>query len=233
MATGPDDRLIVALDVEEVARARGLVDALGGMVGFYKLGLQLALAPGAEAFLDDLLGAGKKVFLDYKFYDIGETVRHAVARAAARGVHLLTVHAVPQVMAAAVAGRGDAPTRILAVTVLTSLDDSDLRAMGHDQPAAALVEMRARQALEAGCDGIVSSPREAASLRALAGGRPLKIVTPGIRPAGAAKDDQKRAATPAAAIAAGADHLVVGRPITQAADPAAAAADILAEIAAA
>lgn len=233
MGTGPDDRLIVALDFEEVGRARGLVDALGETVGFYKLGLQLALAPGAEAFLDDLLGAGKKVFLDYKFYDIGETVRHAVARAAQRGVHLLTVHAVPQVMAAAVAGRGDAPTKVLAVTVLTSLDDSDLRAMGHDQPAAALVEMRARQALEAGCDGIVSSPREAASLRALAGDRPFKIVTPGIRPVGAAKDDQKRAATPTAAIAAGADHLVVGRPITQADDPAAAAAGILAEISAA
>ncbi|MHA1113867.1 MAG: orotidine-5'-phosphate decarboxylase, partial [Alphaproteobacteria bacterium] len=204
MGAVSDDRLIVALDFSGIDEARRLVAVLDETVGFYKLGLQLALAPGAEAFLDDLLAAGKRVFLDYKFYDIGETVRHAVARAAERGVDMLTVHAVPQVMAAAVAGRGAAPTRLLAVTVLTSLDDADLRAMGHNIPAAELVEMRARQALEAGCDGIVASPREAAAMRRLAGERPFLVVTPGIRPAGAAMDDQKRAATPAEAIAAGA-----------------------------
>lgn len=225
------DRIIVALDVPKVVEAVDLVERLQGSVDFFKVGLQLLLAPGNEAFVRSLLQTGRQVFLDYKFHDIPETVKQAVARAADLGAALITVHATPQVMKAAVEGRGAAEfPRILAVTVLTSLSASDLKAMGHEQGPAELVEMRARQAIEAGCDGVVASGHEAAAIRRLSSGRPFLIVTPGIRPASAAVNDQQRVMTPAQAIANGADYLVIGRPITAAPDPALAALAIAREI---
>lgn len=227
------DRLIVALDTADVAAARRLIAALDGVVSFFKVGLQLGLARGAEGLIDEINDAGKQVFLDYKFYDIGETVSRAVTQAVDRGVRFLTVHAVPQVMEAAVRARGEADVKILAVTVLTSLDESDLRAMGHTGAPADLVRLRADQALAAGCDGVIASGQEASAIRGLAGDRPFLVVSPGVRPAGVSRNDQKRVMTPAAAIAAGADYLVVGRPISAADDPRAAAAAISAEIGAA
>jgi orotidine-5'-phosphate decarboxylase len=228
------DRIIVALDVPKVVDAVALVERLRGSVDFFKVGLQLLLAPGNEAFVRSLVQSGRQVFLDYKFHDIPETVKQAVARAADLGVGLLTVHATPQVMKAAVEGRGGSEyPRILAVTVLTSLSANDLKAMGHLQSPAELVEMRAAQALDAGCDGVVASGHEALSVRRLAAGKPFLIVTPGIRPASAALNDQQRVMTPAQAIANGADYLVIGRPITNAPDPASAAQAIASEIEAA
>jgi len=226
------ERIIVAVDLPRVADAVSLVERLQGVVDFFKVGLQLLLAPGNEAFVRSLLQTGRRVFLDYKFHDIPETVKQAVARATDLGATLVTVHATPQVMKAAVEGRGSATyPRILGVTVLTSLSAVDLKAMGHGQSPEALVEMRTRQALDAGCDGVVASGHEAASIRRLAGARPFLIVTPGIRPVSAGADDQQRVMTPAKAIAAGADYLVIGRPITGAPDPAVAAGAIADEIA--
>jgi len=225
------ERIIVALDVPRVADAVGLVEQLQGRVDFFKVGLQLLLAPGNESFVRGLVQTGRRVFLDYKFHDIPETVKQAVARATELGATLLTVHATPQVMKAAVEGRGQAAfPRIVAVTVLTSLSADDLRAMGHVQSPAELVDMRARQALDSGCDGVVASGQEAAAVRRMAAARPFLIVTPGIRPASAAVNDQQRVVTPAQAIANGADYLVIGRPITAAPDPARAAEAIAAEI---
>ena len=224
-----DPRIIVALDFATAAEANRLVETLGEAVSFYKVGLELYTAAGM-GFVQSLIGQGKQVFLDLKLYDIGETVKRAVAVAADSGVSLLTVHAVPQVMRAAVEGRGGSRLRILGVTVLTSLDDADLRADGHHLSAAELVDLRVRNAVAAGVDGIVCSPLETARVRAITGPGML-IVTPGVRLAAAEVGDQKRVATPAQALADGASHLVIGRPITRAADPAAAARAILAEIA--
>jgi len=226
-----EDRLILALDLPSVDDARRMIDAVDGTVRFYKIGLQLQYA-GGLGLAEELARSGRKVFLDSKFLDIPEQVRGGVASVARMGVTFLTVHANRQMFAAAAAGRGDAPLRLLFVTVLTSLDAGDLAEAGFSGSVADLVLLRARQAVAAGADGIVASPEEAAAVRALAGDR-LTIVTPGIRPAGTSLDDQKRIATPAAAIRAGADHLVVGRPITRAADPAGAARAVLDEIAAA
>jgi orotidine-5'-phosphate decarboxylase len=221
--------IIVALDVESADEARALVARLGSSVDFYKVGMELYAAAGIE-FVRELRGQGKNVFLDLKFYDIGETVKRAVAQVARTGVRFVTIHAVGQVMRAAVEGRGDSGLQLLAVTVLTSLDRNDLAADGYTMDVAELVERRARQAVEAGVDGLVASPLEAARVRAIVG--PGKIlVTPGVRSAGTAVGDQKRVATPAQAIRDGADYLVVGRQITRAADPAAEARRILAEIA--
>src|ERR1700704_1401298 len=224
----PKDRLIVALDLPGVAEAEALVARLGDSVTFYKIGYQLAYA-GGLSMVSRLTGEGKKVFADLKMHDIGNTVGRGVESVAKLGASFLTVHAYPQTMKAAVAARAGSGLKILAVTVLTSYDDDDLHAAGYRLSVSDLVEARAQQAQVLGVDGLVSSPEEAASLRKLVGHQ-MNLVTPGIRPAGAATGDQKRIMTPARAIAAGADYLVVGRPITEAADPKAAADAIQAEI---
>jgi orotidine-5'-phosphate decarboxylase len=222
------DRLIVALDVPSVETALRLVTRLGRTVSFYKIGYQLGYA-GGLAFAHQLIDDGKQVFLDFKLHDIGNTVEKGVGSIAKMGASFLTVHGYPQTMKAAAAGKGSSKLRILAVTVLTSYDDNDLAQAGYRTKVGELAAMRAQQARDAGVDGLVCSPEEVANLRQLVGGGML-LVTPGIRPAGSAAGDQKRIMTPAKAIAAGADHLVVGRPITEAADPKAAAEAILAEI---
>jgi len=226
-----DDRLIVALDLPNAIAAGDLVEHLGDAVSFYKIGLGM-LAGGGLGLAFELKDQGKRVFLDLKLYDIGAIVEKAVAGLAQFNLDFLTVHGDPQVVRAAVAGRGEAQTRILAVTILTSLDRADLDAM-LIRPGTIedLTVERARRALAAGADGLIASPREAARIRALPEAAGRLIVTPGVRPAGAALGDQKRVATPAAALAAGADHIVVGRPVWAATDPRAAAAAILAEIA--
>lgn len=226
-----DPRLMVALDLPTRAQAEGLVETLGDSVGVYKIGLQL-LATGGMEMARDLKARGRQVFLDWKLHDIGATVEKATAAIVTTGAcDLLTVHAHPQVLAAAVKGRGsERSAKILGVTVLTSLNGQDLAEMGYGMGVEALVERRIRQVLEAGADGVVASPHEAALARRI-GGPDFLVVTPGVRPAGAAMDDQARAATPADALANGASHLVIGRPITAAADPRAAAMAITAEMA--
>jgi len=233
-ALSADPRLIVGLDLPSVAQAEGMVDRLGETVGFYKVGLTLLAQPGGVAFAHELQARGNSVFQDWKLHDIGAQVEGAARSVAEGGCDLLTVHAEPQVMRAAVQGRGDAPCRILAVTVLTSLSDADLGDLGYGFKAAELVERRVRQALDCGVDGVVSSPLEAARAREVArdAGRPdFLIVTPGVRPAGADKGDQQRVATPVEALRAGATHLVVARPVIGAPDPRAAAEAITAEMA--
>ena len=226
------ERLIVALDFPDVAAAEKLVIALDGAAEFYKVGYELALAPGGLAFAEMLARSGKKVFLDLKLHDIGNTVERAVARAAERGMTFLTVHAFPQTMRAAVKGRAGARLKILAVTVLTSWDDNDLAEAGYAMKVPDLVLKKAGQARAIGIDGIVASAAEAVNIRK-AVGRDTLIVTPGIRPAGNAAGDQKRVVTPGDAIKAGADYLVVGRPVTGAAEPVKAAETIVGEITAA
>jgi len=224
----PRERLIVALDVPSLDAAQAMVARLGSAVSFYKIGYQLAFAGGLD-YASELTQSGKRVFLDLKLHDIGNTVAAGVKSVAGLGASFLTVHAYPQVMQAAVAAR-EHNLRILAVTVLTSLNDADLKEAGDATTVAELAARRAAQARDLGVDGLVCSPKEVANLRRI-GGAGLILVTPGIRPAGSDTGDQKRVATPAAAIAAGADYLVVGRPIIAAPDPKAAAAAIVAEIA--
>ena len=229
MAIEPRERLIVALDLSSIEAAQALVTKLGDAVSFYKIGYQLAFANGGLAYAQALAASGKRVFLDLKLHDIGNTVAQGVKSVARLGASFLTVHAYPQTMDAAVQAR-EAGLRILAVTVLTSYDDYDLKHAGYDATVKALVAGRAEQARVLGVDGLVCSPEEAATVRSIVG-KDLVLVTPGIRPAGSQSGDQKRIMTPAAAIAAGADYLVVGRPIVAAPDPKAAAAAIIAEIA--
>jgi orotidine-5'-phosphate decarboxylase len=224
----PRERLIVALDVASAAEAESMVRRLGDSVSFYKVGYQLAYAGGLP-FASDLIAAGKQVFLDLKLHDIGNTVQRGVESVAGMGATFLTVHAFPQTMKAAVAGRQGSALRILGVTVLTSYDDADLAAAGYGMGVAELAAARAAQARDIGIDGLVCSPEEAANLRAIAGAG-MALVTPGIRPAGSPTGDQKRIMTPADAIRAGADYLVVGRPVMAAADPQAAAEHIVDEI---
>ena len=227
----PDDRLIVALDLPHAPAALDLVENLGDSVGFYKIGLGM-LTGGGLALANELKDQGKRVFLDMKLFDIGATVEAAVRGLAQFGLDFLTVHGDPHVVRAAVKGRGDAPTRILAVTILTSLDRGDLDEMLlRAGPVQNLTVERARRAFLAGADGVIASPQEAAQIRALPESFGKLIVTPGVRPAGAALGDQKRVAPPASALRDGANHLVVGRPIWAAPDPRAAAEAILAEIA--
>jgi orotidine-5'-phosphate decarboxylase len=228
--SAPDlrDRLIVALDVASVGEAERLVDRLGDAVGFYKIGYRLAFAGGLP-LAQRLVASGKKIFLDLKLHDIGNTVAEGVQSVAALGATFLTIHAYPQTMRAAVSGRGASPLKLLAVTVLTSYDDADAAEAGYARPVADLVELRSAQARDAGVDGIVCAAAEAARVRAIIGPDGL-VVTPGIRPAGAATNDQKRVVTPAMAIRSGVDYLVVGRPITEAADPRAAADAIVDDI---
>jgi orotidine-5'-phosphate decarboxylase len=225
------DRMIVALDVPTIWDAYRIVSTLGDEASFYKIGYRLAFAGGLD-LARQLVGEGKKVFLDLKLHDIGNTVTEGVESLTKLGVTFLTVHAYPQTMRGAVEGRGEAPLKLLAVTALTSYDDGDLKDAGYGLAVRDLVRMRAQQARSAGVDGIVCSAAETGIVRDVIGAD-MVIVTPGIRPAGSAAGDQKRTLTPAEAIAAGADHLVVGRPVIRAADPRAAAAAIMDEIASA
>ena len=224
----PRDRLIVALDLPGIAAAEAMVARLGDSVMFYKIGYQLAYAGGLP-LVRQLADKGKKVFIDLKLHDIGNTVARGVESIAKLGATFLTVHAYPQTMKAAVEARAGSGLKILAVTVLTSYDDGDLHAAGFRLGVSDLVEARAQQAQVLGIDGLVCSPEEAAHLRKVVGHQ-MNLVTPGIRPAGATAGDQKRIMTPARAIAAGADYLVVGRPVLEAADPGQAAEAIQAEI---
>jgi len=228
-AIAPKDRLIVALDLPGVDQAEAMIARLGDSVTFYKIGYQLGFA-GGLSLVRKLNDAGKKVFIDVKLHDIGNTVARGVESLSSLGATFLTVHAYPQTMQAAVEARGNSGVRILAVTVLTSYNEADVEAAGYRHTVADLVATRARQAKALGIDGIVCSPEEVAALRAIVGDG-MSLVTPGIRPAGSSSGDQKRIMTPARAIAAGADYLVVGRPVTEAADPKAAADSIQAEIA--
>jgi orotidine-5'-phosphate decarboxylase len=223
------DRVIVPLDLPSVAAAEAMVAKLGDSVTFYKIGYQLAFA-GGLSMVPQLVKSGKKVFLDLKLHDIGNTVARGVESVAKLDATFLTVHAYPQTLKAAVEGRAGSDLKLLAVTVLTSYDDGDLHAAGYRLGVSDLVEARAQQAQVLGLDGIVCSPEEATALRKLVGHQ-MTLVTPGIRPAGSEVGDQKRFMTPARAIAAGADYLVVGRPVVAAADPKAAAQAIIAEIA--
>lgn len=228
-ATDPRDRLIVALDLPDVAAAEAMIERLGDSVSFYKIGYQLGYAGGLP-LVRKLADAGKKVFADLKMHDIGNTVARGVESVAKLGATFLTVHAYPQTMQAAANASKGSDLRILAVTVLTSYDDEDLKAAGYQLGLRDLVTTRAQQAQALGIDGLVCSPEEAGHLRKLI--KPeMVLVTPGVRPAGAELGDQKRVMTPAKAIAAGSDYLVVGRPILAAADPKVAAEAIVAEIA--
>jgi orotidine-5'-phosphate decarboxylase len=227
----PRERLIVALDVASVAQAEALVEQLDAAVHFYKIGYQLGFA-GGLALAQALASAGKQVFIDMKLHDIGNTVARGIESIARLGATFATVHAYPQTMHAAVEARAGSKLRLLAVTVLTSYGDADLAAAGYDLTVAELVAERAAQARDIGVDGLVCSAEEAAKLRPLI--RPaMVLVAPGIRPAGADPGDQKRVMTPAAAIRAGADYLVVGRPIVAAKDPKGVAETIVGEIASA
>ncbi|WP_029349838.1 orotidine-5'-phosphate decarboxylase [Bosea sp. 117] len=227
----PRDRLIVALDLPSVRAAETVVGRLGKEVTFYKIGYELGFS-GGLGFARELIADGKKVFIDFKLHDIGNTVARGVASIAGLGASFLTVHAYPQTMRAAMEGKGASPLRILAVTVLTSYDDADLAEASYGAGVAETVARRVAQARDIGVDGVVCAPTDAASVRAVLGPR-RAIVTPGVRPAGSAAGDQKRVATPLEAIRAGADHLVVGRPIVGSPDPASAARAVQAEIAAA
>ncbi|MDP3962070.1 MAG: orotidine-5'-phosphate decarboxylase [Pseudorhodobacter sp.] len=227
----PDDRLIVALDVPNIVQGLDLAARLGDAVSFYKIGLGM-LTGGGFALANELKHEhGKRVFLDLKLFDIGATIEAAVRGIAGHGLDFLTVHGDPQVVRAAAHGKGATSLKILAVTILTSLDRADLDC-GLIKPGdiLAITLERAARAFDAGADGVIASPQEAAAIRALPQAQGKLIVTPGVRPAGAALGDQKRVATPAQAIAAGADHIVIGRPIWQAADPRAAALAVVAEL---
>ncbi len=225
------DRLIVALDVPTIAEARDLTRHLDGVTHFYKIGLWLAFAAGIDSFLAELKAANAKIFLDCKMNDIPETVEHGVAAAAARGVDIITVHGEAPMLAAAVRGKAGTTTKIFAISVLTSLDQAALTDMGYHLSLADLVAHRAKAAVTTGCDGLIASAQDNPNaLRHLAGSDTLLIATPGIRPSGAARNDQVRTATPAEAIANGADYLVVGRPIIHAPDPAIAAQRIIEEM---
>ena len=218
------DPLIVALDVASGDEARRLVRALGDHATFFKVGMELYAAAGMP-FVHELIADGKKVFLDLKFHDIGETVKRATAVVAKSGATFLTVHGSAAVMRAAVQGRADSNLKLLAVTVLTSMDDDDLREDGYGCGVRELVLMRARQAVDLNMDGVVASPREASRIRKQVGAQ-LLLVTPGVRSLGTATGDQKRISTPAEALEDGADYLVIGREVTRAADPARALAAI-------
>jgi len=228
-----DDRLIVALDVPTIAEAKAAIDELGDAVSFYKIGHQLAFSPERENGLhlaQDLAAAGKKVFLDLKLLDIDNTVANGVRSVVGMGVTMLTIHAYPKAMQAAVQAAEGSDLTLLGVTVLTSMDNDDLAAAGYGLSAAELVAKRATQARDAGMGGIVASALEAAAIREIVGTE-LAVVTPGIRPGGCDAGDQKRVMTPADALAKGASHLVVGRPIIRAADRRGAAQAVVAEMA--
>ena len=222
-------QLIVGLDVSTRARAEEIVSLLGDSVSYYKIGYQCFYGADGFALGRELIAAGKKVFFDLKLLDIDNTIEKGVAAIAETGAAMLTVHAYPKTMRAAHKAAAGSGLCVLGVTVLTSMDDNDVKEAGYERDAAGLVALRAQQAREAGIGGIVASAHEAEMVRTIVGSK-MAIVTPGIRPAGAARGDQKRVMGPAEALAAGASHLVVARPIIEAADPAAAAKAILAEM---
>jgi orotidine-5'-phosphate decarboxylase len=223
-----EDRLIVALDVPSIAEARDLVGQLDGLVSFFKVGLWLQFATGFDGLLDELIRREKKIFLDAKMFDIGETVKQGLVRVAERGVSFVTVHGDDEIMKAAVEGRGGSGLKIFAITVLTSVDQDGLRDLGYLCSVEELISVRVERAIACGCDGIIAAPHDNPSrIRQLAGEESLLIVTPGVRLAGSSADDHKRPGTPAQAIAAGADYLVVGRPIVKSEHPALAAAQII------
>jgi orotidine-5'-phosphate decarboxylase len=223
-----EDRLIVALDVPSVAQARALVARLDGLVSFFKIGLWLQFAAGFDCLIEELVARNKKIFLDTKMFDIGETVKQGVARAAERGVSFVTVHGDRDIVEAAAEGKAGSNLRVLVVPVLTSLDANGLREMGYGGSLAELIVARAKAAWACGCDGIVAAPRDnPREIRHAADAEGLLVVTPGVRLAGTAPNDHKRWGTPAQAIAAGADYLVVGRPIINSVDPIDAAIRII------
>ena len=223
-----EDRLIVALDVPSIGEARDLVGELDGLVSLFKVGLWLQFAAGFDGLIDELVDRGKKIFLDAKMFDIGETVKQGVARAAERGVSFVTVHGDAEIMRAAVEGKGDSGLKILAITVLTSIDQDGLRDLGYLCAVEELIRLRVQRSIACGCDGIIAAPYDNPNeIRELAGEDKLLIVTPGVRLAGTSADDHKRPGTPAQAIAAGADYLVVGRPIVKSENPTLAAAQII------
>jgi len=225
------DRLILALDVPTVARAREIVAELEGIVRFYKIGMWLLFQRETDAFIDELLARGHQIFLDYKMYDIGETVRRGVEAAARRGISFVTIHGDAEIIKAAVEGRGGSALKLLAITVLTSLDDAALAGMGYRLSARELVELRVRTAVACGCDGVIASAHDDPDhLRRVAGAQSLLIATPGIRLASGRTDDHRRVADPASAIRRGADYLVVGRPILEARDKAGQALAIIGEM---
>lgn len=230
--SSPAGRLIVALDLPDIAEARAMARRLAGLVAFFKIGLGLLYARGAEALIDELTETGR-LFIDAKLFDIPATVERAVARIAERGADIVTVQGEAALIEAAVRGRGGNPRlRIFALTVLTSLDDAALAAQGYRLGAAELIRLRAQTSVAAGCDGLIASAADdPAALRAGLGRPDLLIATPGIRLPGAALEDHRRAATPYEAIRRGADYLVVGRPILTAADPRAVAGRIIEDIA--
>jgi orotidine-5'-phosphate decarboxylase len=231
LPTRMEDRLIVALDLPSVNSAREIAARLDGIVSFFKVGLWLIFAAGFEAFLDELLAKGHRIFLDAKMFDIGETVRRGIERVAERGVSFVTIHGDGDIIRAAVEGRGRSSLKLLVVPALTSLDERGLRELGHSGTVADLIADRARLAVDCGVDGIIASPQDNPNaIRHRLDAEGLLVVTPGVRLAGAALDDHKRSGTPAQAIADGADYLVVGRPIVQADDPAAMAARIIADM---
>lgn len=216
------ERLIVALDVSTPEQARELISKLDGIISFYKIGLWLLFAEGTDKLIDDLIKNGKNVFLDYKMFDIGETVFRGVSRAKDRGIKFITVHGDDEIMEAAVKGKSNSEfLKIFTITVLTSMDDSDLYEMGYRLGVKDLIELRVRKSIQCGCDGIIASasdnPHE---IRQLVNNQGLLIATPGIRPSGFPTNDHKRPANPTQAIRDGADYLVVGRPITESSDPA-------------
>jgi len=226
----PEPELIVALDFSSRSKAETLVAALGDHVDFYKIGYELIYGDDGLALGKELISAGNRVFFDLKLLDIENTVEKGVAAIAATGATFLTVHAYPKTLGAAVRGAHGTGLKVLGVSVLTSLDDEDMMSAGYDRDVASLVGLRAHQAKLAGIGGVVCSPLEAAMVRTLID-PDMAVVCPGIRPAGSQPNEQKRAVTPHEAITAGASHLVVGRPITAAKDPAKAAQAILAEMA--
>ena len=226
------ERLIVALDLENAPQARAMAESLDGAVTFFKIGLTLQLAPGIEELIRDLIKSGKQVFLDYKYYDIAATLAKAVARAVDLGVSFLTLHGSSGCIKGAIKGRGSSNLKLFVVTVLTNMDKSDIDELGYtNHTVEQLVLHRAKKALEAGCDGVIASGQEAKSIKEISD--KLLVITPGIRPDGYPEDDQKRKTTPTDAILAGADYLVIGRPITDAPNPRQAAQAILAEMQAA
>lgn len=226
------ERLIVALDVSSPDDAKELIKKLDGIVSFYKIGLWLLFAEGTDKLIDDLVKSGKNVFLDYKMFDIGETVRKGVTRAKDRGIKFVTVHGDDEIMRAAVEGKGDCDfLKIFTITVLTSMNDADLREMGYRLTVKELIELRVRKSLECRCDGIIASAADNPNeIRQLVDSQGLLIATPGIRPHGSQADDHKRSATPTQAIRDGADYLVIGRPIIESTDPASMAHKIIEEM---
>src|SRR5215467_3466086 len=223
-----EDRLIVALDVPSITEARRLVGELDGLVSFFKLGLWLQFAAGFDRLIEELLNKGKKIFLDTKMFDIGQTVKQGVARAAERGIDFVTVHGDRDIISAAADGKVGSHLKILVVPVLTSLDANGLYQLGYRRGLGELIVEGAKTTLACGCDGIIAAPRDNPDqIRRAAGSEGLLVVSPGVRLPGSPIDDHKRSGTPAEAIAAGADYLVVGRPIVRTDDPARAAAAII------